>query len=95
MKKNTFFPNKQPPSSSSIAPPIGRDGSEQMRFARQRASTEKRNKVKRREASNTAVANQYNLFTQDYYDVVDKTGKILAVKMCEHTKQKYFPKSRK
>jgi len=32
---------------------------------------------------------QYNLFTDEYYDLVDRNGNIVAVKMTESTKRKY------
>lgn len=92
MKKNTFFPKKLTNPSEPTNHWLVKEGSEQ-----------KRRKVKKGASAEATIGSapasdvkqltaQYNLFTTDFYDVVDRRGNIVAVKMCEHTKNKYFPK---
>lgn len=37
------------------------------------------------------LSRQYNMFTQDYVDIVNKTGTVIKVEMTDQYKQKMFP----
>lgn len=94
MKKKSFSIQKPQNPSEPIPQVVAKEGSEQKRRKVKKGGSAKASVVSASATDVNKLTAQYNLFTTDYYDVVDKKGNVIAVRMSESYKNKMFPKNR-